>query len=300
MTAKLLIASLAATLFSHATFAKGAGDSDIFVGDLVQQSGAFTVSNITNITDRDGYDNQPHFSADGSLLLFTAQHKLDDKQNQTDSFSYHLASNKLANLTNSKLSEYSPTLTTAQDKFTVVQVEADNRQRLWQFSMNSAGPAELLLPHVEPVGYFAFGPKNDLAMFVLGEPHTLQYMQNLHSKPAVIDDNIGRSVKLIPGSQQFSYIKLNQGSKLGHWAMTFDPQHKTTKQLIQLPPGSEYFNWHPQQVLFTADGNQLMSWDKRQQKAYWQPVQHNKDCDGVITRIAISNQGDKIAFVCQW
>jgi len=298
-------------LFPHsALYAKGQGDSDIILADLSQKDGHFVISNAVNITDRAGYDNQPHFSTDGKSLFYTAQlpaKELAEQskeviQQQTDSMKYNLATGTVTNETNTNLSEYSPTINTDQNKITVVQVEHDNRQRLWQFSLtDKSTPAQVLLKEIEPVGYFAFGANQDLLMFVLGEPHTLQYIASLTSKPAIVDNNIGRSVKRIPDSPLFSYIKVNESNKeSGHMAMQFDPKSQQTSLLVELPTSSEYFGWHPQQYLLTANGNQLLSWNYKDSNKDWTEIKGTAACDGQITRIAVSEQGDKIAFVCQW
>ena len=47
---------------------------------------------------------------------------------------------------------------------------------------------------IEPVGYHAWGADEDLVMFLLGEPHTLQYTRVAAAKPRVIAGDIGRTL----------------------------------------------------------------------------------------------------------
>ena len=51
--------------------AAGAPSTDVYVGDL-GAAGALTVGNLRNVTDREGYDNQPAFLPDGTGILYTS------------------------------------------------------------------------------------------------------------------------------------------------------------------------------------------------------------------------------------
>jgi len=63
--------------------------TDVFVADLRHRDGRLAFESPLNITNRDGYDNQPYFLPDGDGLLFTSirdgslpdiyRYKLSDK-----------------------------------------------------------------------------------------------------------------------------------------------------------------------------------------------------------------------------
>ncbi|MDH3732820.1 MAG: hypothetical protein OEU54_04765, partial [Gemmatimonadota bacterium] len=56
-------------------------DTDIFVAEVSVAGGAVSFSGWRNVTDRQGYDNQPSFTPDSRSLLYTAQ-----SDGQTDIF----------------------------------------------------------------------------------------------------------------------------------------------------------------------------------------------------------------------
>src|SRR6185436_12878280 len=70
--------------------------SDIFLADVTQRGGQLVVGKPVNITNRDGYDNQPSFLPDGKGLLFTSI-----RENiQADIYRYELATQKTERVIN--------------------------------------------------------------------------------------------------------------------------------------------------------------------------------------------------------
>jgi hypothetical protein len=314
---KNIILVLICSVFTLPMKAAGPGDSDIILGKVsIGQQQQVIISELENITNRKGYDNQPSFSPDGKFVLYTAMFE-GDKQ-QTDIMQLIIKNcdscqHTLKNVTNSPVSEYSPTPMDLVS-FTSVVVEPDNKQRIWKYSLEAKndfnakeGPI-LIEQNMEPVGYFAWGLDSELAMFILGKPHSLQYKASKSSSPLVIDTDIGRSVKKIPHQNWFSYIK-EAAKPLGSSqarAFSVAEPNKTVK-LIELPKKAEYFNWHPSGRLFSAVGNKLVTanfsqWPNHSATIDWAAVEHSQSvcAEGHITRIAFSQNGDKIAFVCQW
>jgi hypothetical protein len=64
----------------------------------------------------------------------------------------------------------------------------------------------LLLENVAPVGYQAWTPDAALALFILGEPATLQ-LADLHADGAsIMAEDIGRSLHALPDGSGFSFL----------------------------------------------------------------------------------------------
>jgi hypothetical protein len=308
---KNIILVINSFLFATSLAAAGPGDSDIIWGKLtVNKEQQVVISDLRNITNRNGYDNQPSFTLDGKSILYTAMFEGEKLQTDIMQIEINLCPNcksTARNLTNSLVSEYSPTPMDL-DSFTSVVVEPDNKQRIWQYSLSAINQPSLVEQEMEPVGYFAWGKNRELAMFILGEPHTLQFKANQTSKPVIVDSDIGRSVKTIPHKNWFSYIKAASEKQKNNQAraFSFTEPNKTVK-LIELPDNAEYFNWHPSGHLFSARGNILVAadfshWPTDLTKVNWVDIASTqKVCNGgSITRIAFSLKGEQIAFVCQW
>src|SRR5258706_14141105 len=135
-------------------------DTEIFLASFA--AGANPVGRPANITNNQGYDNQPSFTPDGAGILFTS---IRGGGTQTDIYRYDIASGSTAQVTRTAESEYSPTVTPDGGHISVIRVEADGTQRLWRFTLEGGAP-ELVLPCIKPVGYHAWADSHTLALFV--------------------------------------------------------------------------------------------------------------------------------------
>ncbi|WP_394176154.1 TolB family protein [Thalassotalea litorea] len=311
---KKLNCSLAAMALTLTVSAGARAEDDIYLVNLTDDK----VSHVANITQRPGYDNQPHFTPDSKALLFTAMFTVkqeDETTQQTDSMRYDLGTAQLTNLTNSAASEYSPTVTPDGEHFSVIRVGSDGRQLLWQYPLNETGAdakakGSSLYPELFDVGYHVWLTDDELLLFVLGEPMQLQRASIDDKESHVVDMNIGRTLRKIPGTELFSYNKEHgQG-----WQMyIYNPEQKATHANINLPSQNMYYAWHMDGSLLTAIGNKVyqakidltptpeavtlkqpnvsgVKW------AIWQDF--SKDCDGNITRMVMSEDQQHFAFVC--
>src|SRR6185295_11787244 len=100
----------------------------------------------------------------------------------------------------------SPTVTPDGRHLSVDPVSSDGTQRLWQFTLEGTQPA-LVLERVKPVGYHAWADDHTLALFVLGEPATLQLADTRTGDAEVLARGIGRSLQRIPGRATISVVE---------------------------------------------------------------------------------------------
>src|SRR5262245_53006272 len=156
-------------------------DTEIFLATLTTSNGTPSIVRPVNISNGPGYDNQPSFTPDGRSVLFTSIRG----GRQTDIYRYDIAARSVARVTDTPESEYSPTLTPDRAHISVIRVEADGTQRLWQFTKEGKEP-QLVLPDVKPVGYHAWIDAQTLALFVLGQPATLQLADTRSGKADVL------------------------------------------------------------------------------------------------------------------
>ena len=257
------------------------------------ENGKIVVTGVRNITDRKGYDNQPHFLPDSKKLFFTSIRE----DEQADIFLYEIGDNASSKkITNTAESEYSPTLTPDGQFFSTVRVEKDGTQRLWKFPLSGGNPV-LILEQVKPVGYHAWIDPNTLALFVLGEPPTLQIADIPSGKSSVVASNIGRSLHKIPGKAGISFVqKLTEQTGT---VKEYDPKSQQTRDLIALFPETEDCVWTPSGILITTKGSKVYSWNPSQDKE-WKEVADLAPAGLLkITRIAVSPNEKWIAFVAE-
>ena len=263
--------------------------SDIYVVNVERFAGGIRIGRPANVTARPGYDNQPAFLPDGSAILYTSIR--DD--GQADTYQYDLTTRQTTRLTETAESEYSPTLM-ADGRVSVVRVERDSVQRLWAFGV-ADGAFELLFPDLAPVGYYAWLDGATAAAFVLGDPPTLQIARTDDGDPVVAARDIGRTIARVPGTGALSFVQRRGPDEL--WVVT-RPVDGDTVEFVARLPGAEFFAWTPDGALLAADDRRILLGRPGSGTVTWMPVADFTGTDvGPITRIAMSPQGDWLAFV---
>lgn len=264
--------------------------TEIFLVELTNRDGRLSAGRPRNITNREGYDNQPAFTDGGQAVLFTSIRE----DNQADIYKYNISSGSSIKITDTKESEYSPTVTPDGKHISVIRVEADSTQRLWKFPLSGGTPA-LVLEKIKPVGYHVWVDGGAVLVFILGTPNTLQLVDLKSEKAEVISENVGRSLHRRPGQQKFTFVhKLSEKE----WVIKeFDPSTRKVEPIIKTLAGSEDYIWTPEGMLLMASGTKLFKWDPKKD-AGWEEV---SDFSGAglksITRLAVSPKGDRLAMV---
>jgi hypothetical protein len=177
-----------------------------------------------------------------------------------------------------------------------VRVEADSTQRLWRFDWDGGHPM-LLLRDVKPVGYHAWGDAHIVALFVLGQPATLQVADLSTGTATPVAKDIGRGVQRIPGRGAISFVQKGApGDSV--WAVAeLDLATRRIQTLVRTLAGVDQYAWTPAGVLLMAKGAKLYQWS-RSRGPDWEEV---ADFTALglenITRLAVSPRGDRLALV---
>ena len=255
---------------------------EIYIAEIGDDSAA-----PVNITDREGYDNQPAFSADGRHLYYTRM----EADGQTELWDYDLESAKHTRLTNTAESEYSPTPVPGSQNLSMVRVEADMKQRLWQLDPGD-GSLSLLLPEIEPVGYHAWLGADSVALFLLPEPFSL-VIAATDGELTTVADNIGRSLHVHPVSKALLYV---DQSATPWRIMALDTRSHEHEPLAELFPAQEDFTVSSSGTLWTGLDSKLYKFPAG--AGDWQQVADFAD-HGIagITRIAVSPDEKQVALV---
>lgn len=261
--------------------------TDILLMALPQQQGEPFALDARNVTNRPGYDNQPVFTRDGKGLLYTSI-----RDGQADIYHFDLASTARTNLTKTPESEYSPT-PLPEGRFSVVRVEADGTQRLWQFDEDGEQP-RLLLEAIQPVGYHAWGDAHTVALFVLGEPHFLLLADTRSGKADTVAFDVGRSLHRVPGRRAVSFVQKSESEAWEIRAVDLDT--RTVETLAPTLPNREDYAWTPDGTLLMADGPVL--YFRRPADDAWRRLASFSSAGFTeITRLAVSPAGDRLALV---
>ncbi len=268
-------------------------DAAIFLVDLRAKGETVRVSKPLSITRRKGYNNQPAFTPDGKALLYTS---IGD-DGQADTYRYDVRKGTTTQLTRTAESEYSPTVTPDGRHFSVVRVEKDKTQRLWQFPLAGAGEPTLLLEHVKPVGYHCWLDADWLGLFILGKPNFLQLARVSTGDTLRIEGDIGRSLRKVPGKNALSYVHKRTPTE---WDIKqLDLQTRQTTTIAPALAGSEDFVWTPDGALLMCRGAVLYRY-RPGTGAGWLPLADlGPYGTGPLSRLALDPKGKKLALVGQ-
>jgi len=264
--------------------------TDIFIVELRGRAGSLSAGAPFNITNREGYDNQPMFLRDGQSLFYTSIRE----DGQSDIYRYDLKSRTSSRVTDTKEGEYSATVTPDGKSFSVIRVEADSTQRLWKFPLAGGEPA-LVLKSIKPVGYHAWIDDRTLALFVLGEPNTLQLVDTRTEKAEVIAQNIGRSLHRMRGAGKVSFVHKESAKD---WVIKeLDVKTRKTAPITTTLPGSEDYVWTPGGSLLMAKESKLYEWKPGRDTAWREVADFSARGVRGITRLAVSPSGNQLALV---
>ena len=242
-----------------------------------------------------GYNNQPSFSADGKRLLLAANYGT-----QTDVFMFERDNGRMTQVTNTPENENSPTyLPTGIGEtggFSVVRSELDKTQRLWRFNALGREP-RLVLPDVKPVGYHAWVDADLVALFVLGEPNSLQLASVKTGKAEVVANGIGRSLHRIPGTRLVSFVHREPSGE--YWIKQIDVDSKKIAPLTKVVEGAtdRDMAWMPDgKTILMSGGTKVYSWI-RGAGSWTEVFDAAAHSLGAVSRIAVSPKGDAVAIV---
>ncbi|MEM7282519.1 MAG: hypothetical protein AAF438_12925 [Pseudomonadota bacterium] len=269
-------------------------DTDIYLATVGIDDGQVTFGSILNLTDRPGYDNQPHFLPDGSGLLFTSIR--DGKQ--ADIYRLEYRGMKAVQVTDTPESEYSPTYLSGGG-FSTVRVEEDGTQRLWRIGDGGDG-AEVILSDVKGVGYHSWLDDTKLALFIVGDdekdvPHSLHIADTMTGKSQKVLDNPGRALHPIPNDGGLSFI--DKSDPKNWWIKRLDLNTLESTNLVKTLDGSEDFTWTPDGGIIMAEKQDLYYWPG---SGPWKKVISLKgQVAGPITRVHINADGSRLALVAQ-
>ena len=267
--------------------------TEIYLFDLKEQENTITIKNPINISNNDGYDNQPSFTEDGLGVLFTSF-----RDEQSDISKYFIEENYRVWLTNTEESEFSPMPVPGKKKyFSCVRLNKDETQYVYKYSYKKK-PPELLIPNLK-VGYYLWFNDKSLISFVIDDIETLQVTNFKYDIRYPIQSNIGRSLNKIPesaglGNDLVSFISLDHEVPEIY---SINPLNSETKYIVDALTDAQDITW-------TVKGSLLMGKDNKIYKFHpgidkdWKPIIIESEFSfNGISRLAISPDGTKLAVV---
>ena len=287
----LLVSTLFLSLAtSTGALAQSPPQTDVWLVSLNNQSPAAPIK----VNPTVGYNNQPLFSTDGSMLFYAREMSHSTEGTQTDIAAYDIESQTTRMINSNDESEYSPTPIPGRNALSVIEVEPDGKQKLWSIDIQN-GEMERLLPNVEPVGYHAWINDKSVAMFILGETFTLQTAEIGDGGATVIAENIGRSIRKHPQTGEILYVDQNSEP----WQIAaINIKTGAKRNVMSLFPNGEDFTIDSKGIYWTGQGSKL--YQRSPNDSAWQLVA-DFSAYGIdnITRLATDPSISNIAIVSQ-
>ncbi|MGC1631848.1 MAG: DUF6265 family protein [Gelidibacter sp.] len=280
---KLLVFFLTSTLFSQP-------NTDVFLFDLNTENAAFQLSNFKNISESDGYDNQPSFM-DNTTILYAGT-----RNGQTDIVQYHIQSGSKTWRSSTKGGEYSPLKIPNQNAVSAIRLDPDGKQRLYRYNLKNGTNALILDTLV--VGYHVWFDQNTLISSVLENDYLSLYQSDLktHQNRKIIK-HIGRSLQHIPNSKLISFISKNANGSSE--IKSLNPISGEIKTIAPTLSNIEDLCWLPDGSLLVAKEDKLFRLNPKSTSNWMEVTSLNSYGIKNLSRLAVSPDGKKLAIVAE-
>lgn len=271
-------------------------DSDIWIFELGKTEKGIILKQGYNATNQPGYDNQPYFTPDNRFMLFTSIRG----GVQSDIYKMDLRSRKISQVTQTEISEYSPSVTPDGKFVSVVVVEPDSAQHLRKFMYalkDNKGTVQqqdeqLIGFNLDSVGYYAWLNTDTILYYKLTQPHSLWIYTVSDSGDVFFADDPSRSFKLCGYKSFFYHIKQNDKNQL----RKYDWRIRQSLIITEHDVDTEDFVWNKSLGFLKSDFSKLMRWDA--ETAMWlELAELNSFGIRKITRFAFSENGRWLAVV---
>ena len=276
-------------------------ETDVVVLDLRPHDDHVHVGSMLPVSERDGYDNQPHFR-DHDRLLFIS----DRDGPGTDVYGFSVVAGEVVRLTETSESEYSPRLTPDGTGISVVRAEEEGGggvQGLFVYPLvdpeagdapAGAEDAQRLLPELDDIGYYAWASDTEVALFRLGDPPSLHLANVETGEVRHVADDIGPALQSIPGRDAVSFV---DASGDGAWAIReLAAGSDETPMVAEVPEGVAEHAWLSEFNLLMGHEGVLHRFPV-DREGEWMPIKDLGPVVGSFDRIAVSPRQDRIAVV---
>ena len=268
----------------------GAQDNtDVFLMTVENtKSENWQVQNFKNISNQEGYDNQPSF-LDSTNLAYAGT-----RNGATDIAIHNLPSGQQWWLNMpTEGGEYSPQLIPGEQAVAAVRLDPNGLQRLYKYPFGEQTP-RLLFDQLQ-VAYFAYYDSTTLLSSVLNNGELALVLAD--TKTQQIDtlfQNAGRSIHKVPNRNAMTYTLVNEDGN--HDVYWLDMEDKESFFICQLPIGIQDYAWLDEDRMILGSNTACYVYDTLG-TPQWTKVADLKDYKlEKMSRIATTNNGNRIAF----
>lgn len=264
-------------------------NTEIHLFDIKSNNGKWDVTNRKNISNNDGYDSQPHFYDENTILFASS------RNGQTDIVKYTIDNGEKSFINNTPNGgEYSPQRIPNSNNVSAVRLDKNGLQRFYQYNFKTGKDSELIKDLV--VAYPMWYNKNTVVSSVIVNDSLHLFVSDLKKKTNTkIAKQTGRSFHKIPNSNLVSFMKQN-GKKWEIWSL--NPISKDTKKITSIGT-SQDMCWLPNGTILIAYQNMILQFNPKTDKNW--KVFHKFEDENInnISRITVNKDATKLAIVAE-
>ena len=251
-------------------------NTEIVLFDINSKNGSYELSNFKNISNNEGYDNQPSF-LDSNTILYAGT-----RNGQTDIVKYNINYDSKIFINHTEGGEYSPLKIPNKNEVSAVRLDPDGKQRLYTYSLRNGESSELVQDLV--FAYYTWHDENTIVGAVIEEDALNLYAVNLKegwSRKYVT--NVGRSFHKIPNSNLVSFISKENNV----WQIkSLNPNSGATRLIANTMEDVEDICWLNNRTILSGKQSVLYKLTLRQDINWKKVVDLNSKGISKITRLA--------------
>lgn len=265
-------------------------ETELFLADIEIKNNLIKIKDAEKISAHKGYNNQPCFINNDEKILFTSDIESDKK---THICSYNIKAKKTERLSITNTSEYSANLMPDKKNFSVVMVEEDSTQRIWEFDLLKGGNKSCLSQQTDSVGYYIWFGSDTILYYKLTNPHSLHALNIKTNQDVWLCNSPTRSFKKVSPTTFFYAIHQETENTI----YLFDVRTRKASVLaVDNVSSNQDYSWHPVLGLLKSEASKIYRYST-DTKVWTELADFSAYGVKKITRFTISNNGKYIALV---
>lgn len=265
-------------------------NTEVYLLDVKTVEGKAELVNPKNISNNEGYDNQPSFY-DEQTILFAST-----RNGQTDIAKYDIVSGKRSWVTDTPQgSEYSPLKIPGKKAISSIRLDTTGFQRLYEYSIWDGKSTELLKDL--KVAYHVWYDQDHIVSAVTNGNQLDLVVSNLRdSTHQTLQKKIGRSLHRIPDSPLISFISKEKED----WEIkSLNPKTGEIKKIADMFANVDDMSWLANGRIIAADDQILMELDPKSKSEWRRFLRFERKGINNISRIAVSPNGQYFSLVVE-
>ncbi|WP_299123797.1 nuclear transport factor 2 family protein [uncultured Winogradskyella sp.] len=269
----------------YSSFILSQSNTEVFLFDLETNNSKIEVKNGKNISNNEGYDNQPSF-LDDRYVVFAST-----RNGQTDIAKYDKRYNGKIWVNFTDGGEYTPLKIPNKNAVSAVRLDKDGKQRLYSYNLSNGESTELINDLV--VAYYTWYDEHILVSAVIEDQDLNLFTTNLQEGTnRKYATKVGRSFHKIPNSNLVSYISKENESQ---WQIkSLNPLTGETNVIANTMQEVEDICWLDGKTILSGKDNILYKLRLQRDNDWKQVADLSTNGITKITRLAVNTSATKL------